>query len=73
MRSIFIVAGEMSGDTHGAGLMRALKQRHGEVRFSGLGGPQMRAEGGAGVEDWLDHAAVLGLWEVLKQYPWFRK
>ena len=73
MRNIFIVAGEISGDTHGAGLMQALKQAHGPVQFSGLGGPQMRKEGGAGLKDWLEHAAVLGLWEVLKVYGWFRR
>ncbi len=73
MRNLFIVAGEISGDTHGAGLMRALKERHGPVNFSGLGGPQMRAAGGENVEDWLEQAAVLGLWEVLKVYGWFRR
>ncbi len=73
MRKIFIVAGEISGDTHGAGLMRALKQDHGPVQYSGLGGPQMRIVGGAETEDWLEHAAVLGLWEVLKIYGWFRR
>jgi lipid-A-disaccharide synthase len=73
MRSIFIIAGEISGDAHGAGLVRALKEAHGPLRFCGLGGPQLRAEGGGGVEDWLEHAAVLGLWEVLKVYGWFRR
>jgi len=73
MRSIFIVAGEISGDTHGAGLVRALKRAHGLLRFRGLGGPHLRAEGGPEIEDWLEHAAVLGLWEVLKVYGWFRR
>ncbi len=73
MRSIFIVAGEISGDTHAAGLMRALQEAHGPLRFIGLGGPQMRAVGGEGMEDWLEHAAVLGLWEVVKVYGWFRR
>src|SRR5204863_178743 len=73
MRKVFIVAGEISGDTHGAGLMRSLKAAHGPLRFGGLGGPRMRAEGGEEMEDWLDHAAVLGLWEVLKVYGWFRR
>lgn len=73
MRKIFLVAGEISGDTHGAGLMRALKESHEPVQFSGLGGPQMRTAGGADMEDWLERAAVLGLWEVLKIYGWFRR
>lgn len=73
MRTIFVVAGEVSGDTHGAGLVRALQESHGPLRVMGLGGPQLRDVGGAQVTDWLDRAGVLGLWEVLKEYGWFRK
>jgi lipid-A-disaccharide synthase len=43
---VFIIAGEESGDRLGAGLMQALKQRCGEsVRFVGVGGEAMGAEG----------------------------
>ena len=43
---VFLVAGEESGDRLGAALMRALKQRcGGHVRFSGVGGAHMVAEG----------------------------
>ncbi len=43
---IFIVAGEPSGDVLGAGLMRSLiNQTGGHVRFAGVGGPEMEAEG----------------------------
>lgn len=40
--------------------------------FSGLGGPEMRRIAPE-VEDWLGEAAVLGLWEVLKKYGYFRR
>lgn len=68
LKRLFLVAGEVSGDTHGAALMRALPEA--ELTLSGLGGPQM-ARLSSGVEDWLDEAAVLGLWEVLKKYGYF--
>ena len=43
---VFIVAGEVSGDRLGGPLMAALKGRtDGMVRFSGVGGPAMAAEG----------------------------
>ena len=69
-KRIFFVAGEVSGDTHAAALMRSLPQE--TVTLSGLGGPAM-FEIAPLVEDWLDEAAVLGLWEVLKKYPYFRR
>ena len=43
---VFLVAGEESGDRLGAALMQALRQRCGSaVRFSGVGGAQMAAQG----------------------------
>lgn len=69
MKRLFFIAGEVSGDTHGAALMRELSR--GEVFLAGLGGPLM-AEVSGEVENWLDQAAVLGLWEVLKKYGYFK-
>ncbi len=68
MKKVFILSGEVSGDTHGAGLMRALQERDGGVEFVGFGGPHMRQLGGAKKLDWVEEAGVLGLWEVLKMY-----
>lgn len=43
---VFLVAGEESGDRLGAALMQALRRRcEGRVRFSGVGGVQMAAQG----------------------------
>ena len=68
---IYIVAGEASGDAHGAGLMSALLERDPGIVFSGLGGPVMNGLAG-GVRDWTGEAAVVGFWEVLKKYRYFR-
>ena len=62
---IYLVAGEPSGDALGANLMRALRQRtQGAVRFAGIGGEQMAAEGLTSLFP-LDDLAVMGVAEVL--------
>ena len=72
-KTIYFVAGESSGDNHGAALMRSLRRLDSEVRFVGRGGPQMQAAAGGSVRDWIDRAAVVGLWEVVKNYGYFRE
>lgn len=73
MKRIYLLAGEASGDNHGAALMRALRQLQPNVRFLGRGGPQMKRLAGAGLHDWIDEAGVIGLWEVVKSYPYFQR
>ena len=70
---LYFVAGEPSGDAHGAALLRALRERESVLAFAGRGGPAMRAVAGEALENWTDEAAVVGLWEVLKRYGWFRQ
>lgn len=71
--SLYFVAGEVSGDTHGAALLRALHARQPGLTFHGRGGPRMQAVAGTDIEDWTEEAAVVGLWEVLKKYGYFRR
>jgi lipid-A-disaccharide synthase len=62
---IFLVAGEPSGDLLGARLMAALKAATGgRVRFAGIGGAAMEAEGLASRFP-LSDLAVMGIVEVL--------
>ncbi|MFO7588264.1 MAG: lipid-A-disaccharide synthase [Gemmatimonadota bacterium] len=66
--TVFLSAGEASGDQHGAELARALRARIPGVRLAGLGGSEMAA---AGVEllAGLDRLAVLGFAEVVRHLP----
>ena len=71
--TVYFVAGERSGDDHGAALLKALRARVPEMRFMGRGGPKMRALADGKFRDWIDETAVVGLWEVIRRYPFFRK
>ena len=67
---ILLLAGEPSGDLHGARVARALRERWPHVRLVGLGGERMEAEG-VELMAGLDDLAVMGFVEVAARLPFF--
>jgi len=65
---VFIVAGEESGDQLGFKLMRSLRAQCPDVRFSGVGGHAMQAEGLTSLFP-LDDIAVMGFTAVIGRLP----
>jgi lipid-A-disaccharide synthase len=70
-KKLYLIAGEASGDARGAELMRGLQALSADVEFFGAGGREMRALAGGEFFDWADEA-VVGLWDVLKKYGYFK-
>lgn len=67
---ILMLAGEPSGDLHGASLARELRARWPGVRLVGTGGPHMAEAGVALVAD-VSELAVVGFVEVVGRLPFF--
>jgi lipid-A-disaccharide synthase len=59
----YLVAGEASGDLHGANLMKALKERDPQAEFRFFGGDLMLAEGGTLIKHYAD-MGFMGFFEV---------
>lgn len=65
--SLFLIAGEPSGDRLGAALMAGLRQLSPDVIFHGIGGPMMQAEGMESLFP-MEELSVMGIAEVLPKY-----
>ena len=63
----FLIAGEPSGDQLGAALMAGLQDLVPDVRFVGIGGEAMAAQGLDSLFP-MAELSVMGLWEVLPKY-----
>ena len=61
---LLVITGEVSGDIHTAGIIKALKQRMPDMEIFGIGGPRCIAEGLESSYDIKD-MAVVGIAEVL--------
>jgi lipid-A-disaccharide synthase len=71
-KSVLVIAGEASGDLHGASLIRELKKLDSSLKIFGIGGDKMRAEGMELIYH-IDKMAFLGFVEVVKHLPFIKK
>jgi lipid-A-disaccharide synthase len=71
-KKVWIFAGEESGDLYGASLAREMTSLAPDLVIEGMGGREMRD---SGVEILVDSTelGVVGIVEVLKKYPTFRR
>ncbi len=67
--NIFIIAGEESGDIHGAKLVAEIRKLNPSIKFLGHGGDKMKA---AGVEiiEHISDLALVGFTEVIRHLPY---
>lgn len=67
-KRVYLIAGEQSGDILGARLMKALKEKHGDYEFLGVGGGEMKAQGFESLFPMQD-LSVMGITEILPRLP----
>ncbi len=72
MPLIYLVAGEASGDVLGSRLMAALRAARPDVRFAGVAGPRMLAQGMDSLFP-IEDLAVMGLVEILPRLRTLRR
>ncbi len=69
--NILIIAGETSGDMHGASLMRSIKEIRPDLRFVGIGGDRMISQGLIPIRH-ASEMAFLGFIEVIRHLGFIR-
>ncbi|NTU68685.1 MAG: lipid-A-disaccharide synthase [Chlorobiaceae bacterium] len=69
---LFVLAGEVSGDLHAAGVVRTLLEARPDVKVFGVGGPRLR-ELGADLLYSTDQMSIMGFVEVLRHAAFLRK
>ena len=72
MQKIMLSATEVSGDLHGANLVKAIRKLYPATSFIGIGGERMK-KAGVEVREFTTHMGTIGLLEGLKYYPSFLK
>lgn len=71
-KNILVLAGEASGDLHGAALIKAMKAIDPSLSFYGIGGDEMKHEGMQLLYH-INKMAFLGFVEVIKHLPFINK
>jgi len=71
-KNILVLAGEASGDLHGAALIKAMKVIDPSLSFYGIGGDEMKSEGMQLLYH-INKMAFLGFVEVIKHLPFIKK
>lgn len=67
-KCVLIIAGETSGDFHGAHLVRALRKKDSRIFFCGIGGERLKAEG-VRLLMAAHEISVVGITEVISKIP----
>lgn len=71
--TILVIAGEISGDLHAARVIRSLRAKSPvPLHIWGFGGDALAAEG-VEIREHVRDLAVMGIWEVLKRYGYFKR
>jgi lipid-A-disaccharide synthase len=70
-KNLLIIAGEISGDLHGASLVKELKKLDPEINIFGIGGDKMKAAG-MQLSYHINRMAFLGFAEVVKHIPFIK-
>ena len=71
-QSIFIIAGEESGDLHGSHLVQEILKLYPKIKFVGHGGDKMAASGVEIIEH-ISALSIVGFTEVIKHLPYMFK